>query len=768
MPALGTHGRMTSLACPSNFRALLAALVVLLIAEPCFAAESSQQVIVGGDETGIRAWRRAAEVAAASKDVTGQVRALVNLTGLYQAVGQHSLAKQTAEEANRLAPQASLATRAAAKNALGMVYLFGRDPEAAERELTLALAGAVEAQQDRLIASVQNNIGNLEMSRRQYREAAENYESSAAIAGRSGDNQLQAKGLVNLAQARAYGDNATQATAAAEQAGQILAALPQSSEKNSLLVTLASFWEEQAKREPTAPHAQKSGALYEEALRGARALQDARTAAYAAGHLGRMRAQAGAFAEAEALLMEGATQARAAGLDDALFRWQWELARLKKAQGNHAEAISGYQQAIDTFQPLLTDWVVSVPNWQRSGSFRDEVGPMYFELADLLLKQAAAETNPAVSQSLLRRAQDTLERLKAGEFADYFQEPCVDKAGPVRRTLDVVPPGTAVLYLVPLADRTELLIGLGDQLHRVSAPVSDRDLTATVRDFRRKLEKRTTREYMVAAQKLDAWLIAPVIDTLRAQQVRTLVFVPDGALRTVPLSALHDGKQFLTERFAVAVVPGLTLMDPKPIRRVPRRMLVTGLSESVQGFPALDYVPKEVETVHGLFGGKVLFNQAFATDRLEQELNTHGYTLVHVASHAEFFSDLRKTALLTYDGRVSLQQLEESIRPCQYLGRPVELLALSACQTAAGDDRAALGLAGVALKAGARSALATLWFVNDEASSALVSEFYRQLHSSTEVSKASALQAAQLQLMQDPRYQHPAYWGPYLVIGNWL
>ena len=126
------------------------------------------------------------------------------------------------------------------------------------------------------------------------------------------------------------------------------------------------------------------------------------------------------------------------------------------------------------------------------------------------------------------------------------------------------------------------------------------------------------------------------------------------------------------------------------------------------------------------------------------------------------------TFILTYDTKLSLNDLEALIRPSQYRGRPVELLVLSACQTAAGDDRAALGLAGVAIKAGARSALASLWFVNDQSTSALISEVYRQLRQSPSVSKARALQAAQIKLLSDRRYRHPCYWSPYLIIGNWL
>jgi CHAT domain-containing protein len=124
--------------------------------------------------------------------------------------------------------------------------------------------------------------------------------------------------------------------------------------------------------------------------------------------------------------------------------------------------------------------------------------------------------------------------------------------------------------------------------------------------------------------------------------------------------------------------------------------------------------------------------------------------------------------VLTYDTKLTLNNLESLIRPSQYRGQPVELLVLSACQTAAGDDRAALGLAGVAVKAGARSALASLWFVNDQSTSALIAEVYQQMRRSPPISKAHALQAAQVKLLNDRRYRHPCYWSPFLLIGNWL
>ena len=123
--------------------------------------------------------------------------------------------------------------------------------------------------------------------------------------------------------------------------------------------------------------------------------------------------------------------------------------------------------------------------------------------------------------------------------------------------------------------------------------------------------------------------------------------------------------------------------------------------------------------------------------------------------------------MLTYDGFLTLDDLENLIRPSSYRGSPVELLTLSACQTAAGDDKAALGLAGVAIKAGCRAALASLWFVSDQASALMVDEFYRAL-AKPGTSKAKALQHAQTVLRNDPRFRHPRYWAPYIMIGNWL
>ena len=203
------------------------------------------------------------------------------------------------------------------------------------------------------------------------------------------------------------------------------------------------------------------------------------------------------------------------------------------------------------------------------------------------------------------------------------------------------------------------------------------------------------------------------------------------------MSALHDGKEFLIERYAVAVTPGVVLTDPKPLDREKIRVLTVGLTESVEGFASLPNVQREVQTFQELYGGRVLLNKQFQVDALEQEMKNEPPTIVHIASHAKFEGNAKQTFLLAFDGKLTMDRLDEMVGLYQFRETPLDLITLSACETAEGNDRAALGLAGVAIKAGARSALATLWFINDKATSDLVTDFYRQLQNPTQ-SKADS------------------------------
>jgi CHAT domain-containing protein len=337
------------------------------------------------------------------------------------------------------------------------------------------------------------------------------------------------------------------------------------------------------------------------------------------------------------------------------------------------------------------------------------------------------------------------------------------RAQPVEQTA----PRTAVVYPVPLPDRLELVVSIGTEMRQFTVPVGDAALRREALALRRLLEKRTTYQYLPHARQLYDWVIRPMEAALASAGVDTLVFVPDQPLRSIPLGALHDGRDFLVTRYAVATAPNLTLVEPRPLTLRSSSVLASGLTEPVQGFPALPYAGMELDELGALPVGAVLRDRAFTVENFERALREKSFSIVHLASHAQFDSDSRRSFLLTYDGRMTIDRLESSMRPSRFRDEPVELLFLSACQTAAGDERAALGLAGVAVKAGARSALATLWHINDQASSLVVAEFYRQLREPG-VTKAEALRRAQRKMLGDLRYRHPGYWSPFLVIGNWL
>jgi len=297
--------------------------------------------------------------------------------------------------------------------------------------------------------------------------------------------------------------------------------------------------------------------------------------------------------------------------------------------------------------------------------------------------------------------------------------------------------------------------------------VKSEDVGIAARDFRRGLQKRASHRYRKNAEQLYDWLIRPVRKELEARKVSTLVIAPDSVLRLIPFAALHDGKGFLVEKYAVVTIPAVTLTDPRPFEHVHANLLASGLSEARHGFPALPGVPRELADIEKVMGGRKLLDAQYTTGNLEGEFGGQAYSVVHMATHGMFGSSAKDTFLLTYDGRLTMDRLEELIHIGQFRETPVELLTLSACQTALGDERAALGLAGVAVRAGARSALATLWSVHDEATAMTVAEFYRQLKIPG-ASKAEALQHAQRSMIAKPQYQHPIYWAPFLLIGNWM
>jgi CHAT domain-containing protein len=204
------------------------------------------------------------------------------------------------------------------------------------------------------------------------------------------------------------------------------------------------------------------------------------------------------------------------------------------------------------------------------------------------------------------------------------------------------------------------------------------------------------------------------------------------------------------------------------LKQLRLRSLTGGLTEAHLGFSALPAVEEEVEQISTNIPSRVLLNQAFTRTTLENQLTTHPTTVVHLATHGQFSSKPEETFLLTWDGRLSVNILAEVLKSREQRDtEPIELLVLSACETAIGDKRATLGLAGLAVRSGVRSTIATLWSVKDQSTAELMVEFYRHLVQ-IDGNRAEALRKAQLLLLQQNKYQHPYFWAPFVLVGNWL
>lgn len=722
----------------------------------------------GSFDQALTAWKQAAELYEQAGKVREQSQALVQAAQASESIGQVGQAVQQLEVALALAQQTQdrIWTATVLEN-LGRAYLAARKPDAATQYLTQALEMASTDGTPRLIAAIHNDLGLAQVSQQHYETALASFNLSAQGALAARDRSLAVRAQVNAARVALKLNQSDAARNWLDQALDGLKDFEPSHDKATGLIQVGLGYQHLLPAMETmhAPLLLRAAGVFVEAATVAEKIGDMRTLSYADGYLGHLYETEHRNDEALRLTRRAIFSAQGANAPESLYRWQWQLGRLLAATGKLDEAIDTYNYATTTLRPIRMEVASALSTGSLSGE--ETVRPLYFELADLLLERSSLTPDSKIAEDYLRRARDAIEAYKAAELRDYFRDECVDALQARLTKLDTVSPATAVIYPIVFPDRTELLVSLPTGLMRVSVPITAPDLTKEVRAFRKLVEKRTTREYLPHAQQLYDWLIHPLESELIQQKVHTLVFVPDGVLRTIPFSALHDGTSFLIQKYALAMTPGLYLTDPRPFDREKIRFLAGGLTKSVQGFPSLPYVAEEMDTVRTLYQADQLLNQQFRTPLLEQELRDSRYGILHIATHGKFSTDADESFLLTFDGKLTMSKLDSLIGLFRFRQDPLELLTLSACQTAVGDDRAALGLAGVAIKAGARSALATLWFINDEASAALIGEFYRQLRDPA-VSKAVALQRAQQKLLGDRVYEHPAYWSPFLLLNNWL
>lgn len=503
----------------------------------------------------------------------------------------------------------------------------------------------------------------------------------------------------------------------------------------------------------------------------ARSMGDRRAESYALGYLGGVYALSQTkpgsqnLAHAQDLTQQALVLAQTIRASDMVYQWQWQLGQLLGMRGDQAAAIAAYTDAFNTLQILRNDLAGASLNVQFAFQERS-VEPVYRQLVELLLQAEPSQQN-------LKQALSVIEALQLAELENLLR--CslqVAELSTIEPTLD---PTAAVIYPILLHDRLEVILSLPNQpLHHYSTQLptdqSIDDLLATLRETLQK-SNQSGPGFLSLSQQIYRWLIQPLETNLERHNIQTLVFVLDGALRNIPMAALHDGQRYLIEKYALAVSPSLQLLKPQPSSRERLEVLAAGIFQNIPGFPApaLPEVKDELEQISALPKSLVLRNQEFTRQALEKKMNARPFSVVHLATHGQFSSQPDQTFIRAWDDRVNIDELKNLLRTREQ-NRPdaIELLVLSACETATGDKRAALGLAGVAVRAGARSTLATLWQVNDNSTAELMTQFYQVLAdpSDRSITKAKALQKAQIEILQ--KYPAPFYWAPYVLVGNWL
>jgi CHAT domain-containing protein len=713
----------------------------------------------GKAEDALAVWLSAAKIYEKTGDKNGLTRCLLNQTQAFNALGMHRRAATTLKQVNQtLENQPDSRIKMASLLNLGDTLRVMGDFSGSEQALhqSLAIAQRTKLQSDIDISQIFLALGNTARFTTKIEEALKYYQQAISTS-KSPSTAIQAQ--LNQLDLLIDTKQQSQAVTLALQIQPQLQNLPPS--RTSVYAQVNYVQNLQKLDSTKIASNQEIVKILAKAVQQAESIGDNRAESYALGYLGEIYEQTQQLESAQTLTDKALMLAETSNAPDIAYRWQWQLGRLLNKQNKLSEAIAAYNGAVATLGYIRNDLVSS--NLDIQFSFREGVEPVYRELVSLLLTPNQGE----VSQVNLKKAREVIESLQLAELDNYFNEPCL-KANPTQ--IDKIDSQAAVIYPIILRDRLEIVVSLPQQpLRHYTSAISQNNLEIMVQKMRHAINRKfLKKQHFKICQEFYNLLIKPLADDLAASEVKTLAFVLDGSLKDVPMAALYDGHQYLIEKYGIALAPGIQLLAPQTVKSQKLQILVGGLSKGRQGFAALPSVETEVEQIKSEIPIQLLLNQKFTSEALQKQISKAHFPVVHLATHGEFSSKAEDTFVLTWDNRVNVKELGEILQSRgRDNGNPIELLVLSACKTANGDKRAPLGLAGVAVRSGARSTMASLWSVDDKSTSELMAKFYQQLTKSG-VTKAEALRHAQIELLLHSEFQHPYYWAAFVLVGNWL
>lgn len=730
---------------------------------PILNIQGSIQLDLGQTQQALQTWQRAEAIYQKLGDRNGMISSRINSAQAWQVLGFYrrglTLLTQLQQE---LQSQPDSITKVVELRSLGdALQLVGSLPQSLQ-VLQESFKIAEKLQSPENVSAALFSLGNTARIQKNLDEAIAFYQQAATIAPNP-VTKVQAQ--INQLSLLVSAGQLTDAQQLFPQIQTQLASLPASVASIYARIHLV-----QSLLKLGEPTPQTIAEICAIAVQQAKDLADQRALSFALGTLGSVYEHTQQLSTAQELTQQALNIAQAINAPDITYRWYWQLGRLLKQQGNIQNAIAAYDTAVAELQTLRNDLVAV--NRDVQFSFKESVEPVYRESVDLLLQSYEINRNP----ENLDRARQRMEALQLAELDDFFREACISAQFV---SLDTVVnqdnPTTTIIYPIILNKQLHVIVKIPQKpLHHYAIKKSQAEVEDVITQIREYiLEPDRTEEVESLSQQVYDWLVKPIESDLKNSQVDTLVFILDGALRNLPIAALYDGQQYLVEKYAVALSLGLQLIEPKPLTQTKLNVLAAGLVQPPQDFqhqfPALPEIKSEFNFISQAgVATTQLLDREFNSKNLESKVNAAPFNILHLATHGQFSSQPEDTYILAADGPINVTQFDSLLRRRdETRTESLEMLVLSACQTATGDNRATLGLAGASVKAGARSTLASLWHISDKSTAILIGEFYRELAKS-KVTKAEALRRAQVTLLQKyPNYSRPAFWAPYVLVGNW-
>ncbi|MBE9062251.1 CHAT domain-containing protein [cf. Phormidesmis sp. LEGE 11477] len=480
----------------------------------------------------------------------------------------------------------------------------------------------------------------------------------------------------------------------------------------------------------------------------------ARSSAY--GTTGELLAQTGA---ARSLVSEQYHQALALAQSvrayDLSYQWAYRLAVLSEQGGEDDTAKQYYRNAISALSDVRNDLLAV--NSELRFSFRENVEPVYRDYMRLLASQEVPD---------LQQVNQVHDSLQLAQLENFLR--CGRLAPAVQRA------DQTTAHIINLGDVIQVVVTQDGRSYGYKGAAAD--ITAAADSLIANTQSVSfvdtpEEEFLPYAQRLYDALLRPAVEAGLLQDNQEITFALDAPFQSIPVGLLHDGQQYLIATHPLSISLQMQRVNPTVSGA---DVMFAGLSTSAPSFDAVNEVSSlsgdiaplpetelEAQYLDAYIGTQqALLNQEFTIEGLNDVLTDSGFEIVHISTHGQFSSLPERTFLLAWDEPIDLIDLSRLFQRTE----GINLLFLSACQAASGDDRAVLGLAGLAVQSSARSAIAPLWLQDTTGGSTLIDSFYRSLAEGR--SSSEALQQAQINLMNSDDFSHPYYWAPFILAAS--